>query len=77
MKFEELVKLSRAAESNETQVSGAKRAETFWTNYTPQLTAESVSKACFGVFIPVVITPATKYINGAIPQFDWGIQKVA
>jgi hypothetical protein len=24
-----------------------------------------------------IITPATKYINGVIPQLDWGIQKVA
>jgi len=44
---------------------------------TPQLAAESVSKACFGVFRPVIITPATKYINGVIPQLDWGIQKIA
>jgi hypothetical protein len=46
---------------NETQVSEAQQAETCWTNYpavggtkthgynTPQLAAESVSKACFGV----------------------------
>jgi hypothetical protein len=57
--------LKFAGRINESQVSEAKRAETCWTNYplckthmdipqsggfnTPQLAAESVSKACFGV----------------------------
>jgi hypothetical protein len=33
----------------ETPISKAKRIETCLPNYTPQLVAESVSKACFGI----------------------------